>query len=63
MEAMPSGQAYAALTDRPDIYRISLLTLREWRPLALLAASTFLPFFVAMRALKPCLFLLFLLWG
>jgi hypothetical protein len=41
----------------------SSLTVNLWRPLARLLASTFLPFFVAILALKPCLFNLFLLLG
>jgi hypothetical protein len=48
---------------RIKFYFMSLLTDREWRPFALLAASTFLPFLVDILCLKPCLFLLFLLWG
>jgi|GEM_PF-3323089 len=34
-------------------------TVNFFLPLALLLANTFLPFAVAMRSLKPCLFLLF----
>src|SRR6056297_591259 len=38
-------------------------TVNLFLPLALLLARTFLPLAVAMRSLKPCLFLLFLLDG
>lgn len=38
-------------------------TVSLYLPLALLLASTRLPFLVAMRDLKPCLFTLFLLEG
>jgi hypothetical protein len=42
---------------------ISQLTERRWRPFALLAEITFLPFLVDILSLNPCLFLLFLLLG
>ena len=38
-------------------------TLIFFLPFALLLANTFLPFTEAIRSLKPCLFLLFLLDG
>ena len=38
-------------------------TVNFLRPLALLRANTFLPLAVAIRSLKPCLFLLFLFEG
>lgn len=38
-------------------------TVNLFLPLALRLASTFLPFLVAMRALKPCLFTLLRLDG
>ncbi len=42
---------------------MALLTVRERRPLARRELITRRPFLVAMRARKPCLFLLFLLCG
>ena len=44
-------------------YCFSLLTVKFFLPLALLLASTFLPFLVFILSRKPCLFLLFLLLG
>ena len=38
-------------------------TVSLYLPLALLAAKTLLPFLLAILALKPCLFTLFLLEG
>ncbi|EKY13472.1 hypothetical protein HMPREF9075_00019 [Capnocytophaga sp. oral taxon 332 str. F0381] len=38
-------------------------TVSFLRPFALRRANTFLPLAVAIRSLKPCLFLLFLLEG
>jgi len=43
--------------ENPDYF--SSLTVSLWRPLARRRARTFLPFFVAMRARKPCAFLRF----
>jgi hypothetical protein len=42
---------------------LSSETVKLFRPLALLAFKIFLPFFVAIRALKPCLLTLFRLDG
>ncbi len=44
-----------------DFYSSATVSLAL--PLALRAANTFLPFFVAMRERNPCLFALFLLEG
>jgi hypothetical protein len=63
---IPSGSALIAPIRNGDYFfevPMSLLTVSEWRPLALLAESTLRPFLVAILALKPCLFLLFLLLG
>ena len=59
----------ASFLNRSELESVRILclgseeTVNLFLPLALLLARTFLPLAVAMRSLKPCLFLLFLLDG